>query len=90
VQRRKQRPFRKIAREFLGVLAAGILVSFICGYLIWQYSEIPDVYKSVIGPVGCASPKTNWQRMPISRPVCQEILRGRYEVIWVAPSGEKQ
>ena len=69
-------------------LRALLLVLVTVSVLSWamfSWASMPTVYKSTSGnkPVSCLSENTSGQERGIDNPVCQSVLEGQYEVVWV-------
>ena len=75
----------RLVRKFLEAFAAVTFLSLLFWATFAGYAEIPNVHKSVQGFVSCASAETGWENFPIGHPICQEVLKGQYEIVWVAP-----
>jgi len=70
------------------ILRALFLILVTVAVFIWavfSWASVPTVYKSTSGDnlVSCLSADTSGQERGIEDPLCQSVLEGQYEIVWV-------
>ena len=71
---------RTLRTLFLVLVTAGVLSG-----AVFFWASVPTVYRSTSSNklVSCLSGETSGQERGIDDPVCQSVLKGKYEVVWV-------